>query len=81
MLLWEASREQAAGASQEVEEEAEQVEEDVEEEMEKPEQELLDIQRACLHFCITLLDQQVGAHKYKSALVYTLAVLSVQRDR
>ena len=73
VLLREASREHAAGASQEVEEQAE-------EEQEGQEEQLSDTQKACLHFCITLLDQQVQAHEYESALVCALAVLGVQRD-
>ncbi|KAK4944533.1 hypothetical protein LTR66_014488 [Elasticomyces elasticus] len=41
---------------------------------------LTKIQKACLHFCIELLDQFVTRREYDSALVCALAVLGVKQD-
>jgi hypothetical protein len=53
-------------------EEEEQGEEETEQE------ELIAIQRACLRFCIALLDQRNIDHDYDSAFVCSLAVLGVK---
>jgi hypothetical protein len=34
------------------------------------------LETACLNFCIKLLNQKTKVHKYKSLLVYIIAVLS-----
>jgi superfamily II DNA or RNA helicase len=41
---------------------------------------LTSIQRACMDFCIELLNQRVGAEEYECALVCALAVLGRSRD-
>jgi hypothetical protein len=41
---------------------------------------LLNIQKACLEFCITLLSQLITRKKYDSLLVCALAVLGVKED-
>jgi hypothetical protein len=42
---------------------------------------LLNIQKACLEFCIVLLSQTVTRKEYNSLLVCALAVLGVKEDR
>ena len=49
------------------------------EEERKPER-LSKIQKACLDFCIELLNQSISRREYDSALVCALAVLGVQED-
>ena len=49
------------------------------EEEQKPER-LSKIQKACLGFCIELLNQSISRREYDSALVCALAVLGVQED-
>jgi hypothetical protein len=38
------------------------------------------LQKACLKFCIALLDHQITRREYDSPLVYALAVLGVKED-
>ena len=42
---------------------------------------LSDLQRLCLKFCISLLDQQITRHEYDSPLICALAVLGIKQDR
>ncbi|KAF2008234.1 hypothetical protein BU24DRAFT_326537, partial [Aaosphaeria arxii CBS 175.79] len=44
------------------------------------EETLTRIQRACLQFCIELLDHQTTQNEYESPLVCALAVLGVKED-
>jgi RecQ family ATP-dependent DNA helicase len=41
---------------------------------------LTSLQKACLQFCISLLDQKVSRDEYDCAMVWALAVLGVQKD-
>ena len=41
---------------------------------------LSNIQKACLRFCIKLLNHSITRTEYNSPLVYTLAVLGVRED-
>jgi len=54
-------------------------EEEVGQDHETPTQ-LNNIQKACLNFCIELLNQTITRHEYHSALVCALAVLGVNDD-
>ncbi|MCJ1360886.1 MAG: hypothetical protein MMC33_010895, partial [Icmadophila ericetorum] len=73
---WSRVVEEANLVAEEKERRAEEEEEEEEEEDEIRE-ELTDAQRACLRFCMALLDQAVNRHEYESPLVCAMAVLGV----
>ena len=39
------------------------------------------IERLCLTFCISLLNQQITSHKYNSSLICALTILRVKKNK
>jgi hypothetical protein len=85
---WEALSRKAEAAAGEVEEEVDEMDE--EEEADADEEQgrakgnqavkLSSIQKACLRFCIALLNDRITSREYDSPLVCALAVLGVKED-
>jgi hypothetical protein len=81
-LIWEAEAAAARGAEEEIDkidEEAEAGEEQGSAEGNQAVR-LPSIQKACLKFCIVLLDHRITRREYDSSLVCALAVLGVKED-
>jgi hypothetical protein len=81
-LIREAEAAAARGAEEEIDEIDEEAEADEEQGSAKGNQavRLPSIQKACLKFCIALLDQRITRREYDSPLVCALAVLSQGPD-
>jgi superfamily II DNA helicase RecQ len=80
--------EEEESSDDEEEEEDQEEEEDMEEDEDMEEEEtnqakpkpLTSIQKACLDFCVELLNQTISQREYDSALVCALAVLGIKED-
>lgn len=78
--------EERVGEEEQKEEQEQREEEEGQEEEETgssdalEERELGILERACLNFCIALLDQQITRREYDSALVCALAILGVKEN-
>jgi hypothetical protein len=91
-LIWEAEAAAARGAEEEIDE-MDEIDENDEEDMETEQGTteagcaegnqaigLSRIQKACLSFCIALMDQRITRREYDSPLVCALAVLGVKEE-
>jgi hypothetical protein len=81
-LIWEAEATAARGAEEEIDEIDEEAEAGEEQGSAEGNQavRLPSIQKACLRFCIALLDHRITRREYDSPLVCALAVLGIKED-